>query len=393
VDTPQADVGYCIFFPMHIGIDARALLGPLTGIGRYTLELAKNLAQLENSKITFYTPSAVLPEVAEYLEVGISRSSSSYNRLSKMVWSQTLLPYWASRDQLDLFWGPTHRLPHFLPKSITRVVTIHDLVWNYAPQTMRPLSLFIEKRLMPEAIGLADLVIADSRSTASGIAEVFPQFYNKVRVVHLGIFSPTRQSDASLLSELGIEKPYFLFIGTLEPRKNLERLLIAFSLIPKLYREKFILVIGGGQGWGGVNIEKLVFKYGIHDSVKLLGYVAEDKLAGLYANAQFLAMPSLYEGFGLPLVEAMQYGTPLLTSNFGSMAEVTGDAGLLVDPLSPESISKAIVSLLSDTELIKLLRFNALRQAKNFSWKKCAAETMTVFEEALAIRDFRISQR
>jgi glycosyltransferase involved in cell wall biosynthesis len=378
---------------MRIGIDARALLGPLTGIGRYTFELAKSLSQLENARIILYTPGPILHEVAENFKVCTLKSASSHNRLSKMVWSQTLLPYWASRDRLNLFWGPTHRLPRFLPKCITRVVTIHDLVWNYAPQTMRPLSLFMERKLMPEAIGLADLVIADSRSTASGIVNVFPQFSNKVRVVHLGISSQLRKSDVSLLCDFGLEKPYFLFVGTLEPRKNLERLLIAFSLMPKLYKDKFNLVIAGGQGWGGVDIEKLVFKYEIQDSVKWLGYVAEQQLAELYANAQFLAMPSLYEGFGLPLVEAMQYGTPVLTSDSGSMAEVTGDAGLLVDPLSPESISKAILLLLSDDKLIKSLRFNALRRAKKFSWEKCADETMMVFKEAIAIRDFRISRR
>lgn len=378
---------------MRIGIDARALIGPITGIGRYTFEISKRLAMYENTNIALYTPDAVLHEVAEGFKLGILKSASNHNRFTKMIWSQTQLPYWAANDQLDLFWGPTHRLPRFLPKTITRVVTIHDLVWNYAPQTMRPLSLFMERRLMPEAIAAADLIIADSQSTATGITDVFPACSNKVRVVNLGIFSPPRQSNITSLSELGLEKPYFLFVGTLEPRKNLERLLIAFSLIPKLYRDNFNLVISGGRGWGGVNIERLVFKYGLQDSVKLLGYIADQKLAELYANAHFLAMPSLYEGFGLPLVEAMQYGTPVLTSDSGAMAEVTGDAGLLVDPLSPESISRGMVLLFSDTELIKSLRLNALRQGKKFSWKKCATETMAVFEEAIEIRDFRISRR
>lgn len=378
---------------MRIGIDARALTSPLTGIGRYTLELSKRLIHVENVKLTLYSSSSIMPHVEEKFKACILRHASNHNRLSKMVWSQTQLPYWASKDQLDLFWGPTHRLPRFLPKSIARVVTIHDLVWNYAPQTMRPLSLFMERRLMPEAIGLADLVLADSQSTASGIADIFPQFSSKVRVVHLGVSMLTNQANSLVLAELGIEKPYFLFVGTLEPRKNLERLLIAFSLIPKVYRDKFTLVIAGGKGWGGVNIGGLVFKYGIQDSVKLLGYVTDQQLTGLYANAQFLAMPSLYEGFGLPLVEAMQYGTPVLTSDSGSMAEVTGDAGLLVDPLSLESISKAIVLLLSDAELIKSLRLKALLQANKFTWRKCAIETMSVFEEAMAIRNIRISRR
>ena len=377
---------------MHIGVDARLLLGSLTGIGRYTSELSKRLTQYPDTNFSFYTPSCPPIEVTKNLKPGIIKSSNSHNRLSKMVWSQTELPYWASRDQVDLFWGPTHRLPRFLPKSIARVVTIHDLVWRYAPKTMRPPSLWMEKILMPQAINSADLIIANSQSTAAGIAEVFPQHAQKVRVVHLGVTTLPSPSNASALSTLEITKPYFLFVGTLEPRKNLDRLLSAFALVPQLYRDKFTLAIAGGKGWGGIDVEKLVFKSGLQDSVKLLGYVTEQQLAVLYANAQFLAMPSIYEGFGLPLVEAMQFGTPVLTSDVGSMAEIAGDAGVLVDPLSIESISKAIVSLLGDEDLKQSLRVNALRQVQKFSWEKCAIETMAVFEEAIAIRDFRISR-
>ena len=377
---------------MHIGVDARLLPGSLTGIGRYTFELSKKLTQIPKTKLSFYTPVPVAIKIAQSLKPGIFQSASSQNRLSKMMWSQTKLPYWASRDQVDLFWGPTHRLPRYLPKSIARVVTIHELVWNYAPQTMRPLSLWMEKILMPQAIDSADLVIADSQSTAAGIAEVFPQHAQKVRVVHLGVTTLPSPSNASALSTLEITKPYFLFVGTLEPRKNLDRLLSAFALVPQLYRDKFTLAIAGGKGWGGIDVEKLISKNGLQDSVKLLGYVTEQQLAVLYANAQFLAMPSIYEGFGLPLVEAMQFGTPVLTSDVGSMAEIAGDAGVLVDPLSIESIAKAIVSLLGDEDLKQSLRANALRQVQKFSWEKCAIETMAVFEEAIAIRDFRISR-
>jgi glycosyltransferase involved in cell wall biosynthesis len=277
-----------------------------------------------------------------------------------------------------------------LPNSIARVVTIHDLVWKYEPHTMRPLSLLIEKILMPEAIRSADLILADSQSTGAGIAEVFPEFFHKVRVVHLGAIAPPLVSENAIAVD--IFKPYFLFVGTLEPRKNLERLLNAFALVPQFFRDKFSLVIAGGAGWGGVNLEKLVAKNGLQDSVKLLGYVSDQQLAWLYSHAQFLAMPSLYEGFGLPLVEAMQFSLPILTSNIGSMAEIVGNAALLVDPLSTESISHGIIRLLSDQDLISMLRLNSIHRSKEFSWSKCADETITVFEEAMAIRDSRIAR-
>jgi glycosyltransferase involved in cell wall biosynthesis len=379
---------------MRIGVDARLLSGPLTGIGRYTFELSKKLTQIPGVNFSFYTPDPIRDEVEKSLKPCIFKSDSCHDHLSKMIWSQTKLPYWASRDQVDLFWGATHRLPRFLPKSIASVVTIHDLVWKYVPQTMRPLSLFMEKRLMPEAIGMADLVMADSQSTASGIAEVFPQFFHKVRIVHLGVsMFPNLHDPAALLLQLNVTKPYFLFVGTIEPRKNLEKLLGAFALLPSFYRDQFSLLIAGGKGWGGVELEKLIRESDLKNSVKLLEYVTDQQLGVLYSNARFLAMPSLYEGFGLPLLEAMQYGTPVLTSHKGSMAEVVGDGGLLIDPYSVESISAGIQRMLIDDQLIKTLGNNAFRRAQDFSWDKCAAEAMAVFEEAIALRDIRVAYK
>jgi glycosyltransferase involved in cell wall biosynthesis len=290
---------------MRIGVDGRLLLGQITGIGRYTFELSKKLIQIPNSQFSFYTPASVENEVEQGLRPSILKSASCHGRFSKMLWSQTKLLCWAAKSNIDLFWGPTHRLPIFLPKSIARVVTIHDLVWKFAPQTMRPLNLFVEKRLMPEAIRLADLVMADSQSTASGIAEVFPEYAHKVRVVHLGVVKSDVTSKSASLLPINIAKPYFLFVGTIEPRKNLERLLSAFALIPNALRDHFSFVIAGGKGWGGINLQELIQLKGLEDSVKVLGYVTDSELSVLYSNARFLAMPSIYEGFGLPLLEAM----------------------------------------------------------------------------------------
>jgi glycosyltransferase involved in cell wall biosynthesis len=377
---------------MRIGVDGRLLLGQITGIGRYTFELSKKLIQIPNSQFSFYTPASVENEVEQGLRPSILKSASCHGRFSKMLWSQTKLLCWAAKSNIDLFWGPTHRLPIFLPKSIARVVTIHDLVWKFAPQTMRPLNLFVEKRLMPEAIRLADLVMADSQSTASGIAEVFPEYAHKVRVVHLGVVKSDVTSKSASLLPINIAKPYFLFVGTIEPRKNLERLLSAFALIPNALRDHFSFVIAGGKGWGGINLQELIQLKGLEDSVKVLGYVTDSELSVLYSNARFLAMPSIYEGFGLPLLEAMQYGTPVLTSHKGSMVEVAADGGVYIDPYSVESISVGIQQMLGDDELIKALGIEALRRSQDFSWEKCAADTMAVFEEAMTLRDIRMSR-
>jgi len=377
---------------MHIGVDARLLSGPMTGIGRYTFELSKALLHHSSVGLSLYTPSPVNLATKHELQLGGFRSGFAGNRLLRMLWSQTTLPYWASQDRIDLFWGATHRLPRYLPPSIARVVTIHDLVWKYAPQTMRPLSLFVEKQLMPEAMQLADLIMADSQGTADGIAQTFPQYMHKVRVVHLGATAPIPVSDRSSLAPLGIDRPYFLFVGTLEPRKNLERLIEAYASLPASLRDQVELVIAGGKGWGGVDLKAVLQKNRLQQSVKLVGYVNEQQLAALYANARFLAMPSIYEGFGLPVVEAMQYGTPALVSHTGCLAEITGDAGVLVDPLSIESIAHGLEQLMQEDDLLAALKANALDRSEHYTWNRCATESLAVFKEAMALRDLRMAK-
>jgi glycosyltransferase involved in cell wall biosynthesis len=160
-----------------------------------------------------------------------------------------------------------------------------------------------------------------------------------------------------------------------------------------LQRDQLSFVVAGGKGWGDLDLLALLKKNGLVESVKLLGYVDEQQLALLYANARFLAMPSIYEGFGLPLVEAMQYGTPVLTSDKGCLAEIAGDAGLLVDPLSIQSISHGIGRLILDHGLLELLKLNAKHRGRQFTWQRCAEETLAVFKEALILRDARLLKR
>jgi glycosyltransferase involved in cell wall biosynthesis len=182
---------------------------------------------------------------------------------------------------------------------------------------------------------------------------------------------------------LGIDQNYLLFVGTLEPRKNLLRLLTSYSRLPVSIKNKAILVIAGGKGWGGVDIKKTVRKLDLERHVRLVGYVDDTMLAALYKNALFLAMPSIYEGFGLPITEAMAHGTPVLTSNNSSMPEVAGEAGLLVDPLSVDSIQKGLIELLSNAKLRNRLASRAKDSAKRFDWDVSAAKLVDVFKKAV----------
>jgi glycosyltransferase involved in cell wall biosynthesis len=369
---------------MKIGIDARLLSEPVTGIGRYTVDLTRQLIKLRG-EFCLYTPGPAV--VGQWLQGNTSiRSAEFSSRITKMIWSQSYLPYWAAKDRVDVFWGATHRLPRYLPASIARVVTIHDLVWKQAGETMRPLSRWIEKRLMPEAIYSADRIIADSFNTAQEIKEEYPEAGDRVRVVQLGLPELPAPLGFQSLVELGIDREYFLFVGTLEPRKNLHRLLKAYAQIDAGIRNNTLLVIAGGKGWGNVDIDLLIKKIGLATQVTLVGYVDDVQLATLYAHARFLVMPSLYEGFGLPLIEAMSFGVPVLTSNCSAMPEVAGDAGVLVDPLDENSIAKGLLSLLDNETYRDQLATKAKPNAAQFSWQKAARETWSVFEEAVAER-------
>lgn len=303
-----------------------------------------------------------------------------------MIWAQSVLPWWAAQDNTELFWAPVPRLPRYLPERIARVVTIHDLVWKHAGQTMRPLSRWLNANLMPEAVRLADRVIAISEHTACDLLAEFPEAEAKVRVVSLGVSALSQPTPPEALHALGIEGPFFLFVGTLEPRKNLRRLLEAYASLPDSVRNGVQMVIAGGKGWGGVDVSAIAAQLNIGDRVRIVGYASDALLSALYAGALFLAMPSLYEGFGLPLVEAMAMGTPVLTSNCSSMPEVAGDAGLLVDPFDIRSISNGLLAMIMDHPLRRRLSEQAQATAARYSWGRAAEATLRIFDEAVQAR-------
>lgn len=368
----------------RIGVDASLLSEQVTGIGRYTHEILSRLVS-NGHEWFLYSHRPLVVGDWQFDNVHL-RTGNIPKRFLRMLWVQCVMPFQARRDRLDLFWSPAHRLPSLLPARIARVVTIHDLVWKHAAETMRPASRWLDATLMPEAVRLADRVITVSAHTAKDLLKEMPNAQGKVHPIPLGVSSLAPASSRESLTSLGLNEPYFLFVGTLEPRKNLARLLEAFSRLPDSLRNSAVLAIAGGKGWGGVDVATVAEKYGVQDRMRVLGYVSEGQLATLYTHALFLAMPSLYEGFGLPLLEAMSRGTPVLTSNCASMPEVAGDAGILVAPLDVESILQGLSEFLGNGVQRTLLASRAVANAKHFSWVLAAEETLQVFEEAITTR-------
>jgi glycosyltransferase involved in cell wall biosynthesis len=368
----------------RIGVDARHLSEKITGIGRYTLEILSRLT-LTGHEWFLYSHKPII--IGDWKMDNVHLCTDNFpGRMLRMLWAQSVMPYRASQDNVDLFWSPAHRLPTLLPSRIARVVTIHDLVWKHAGETMRPLSCWLDSTLMPEAVRLADRVIAVSAHTAKDLLKEMPFAQGKVRSIPLGVSLLAPVTSRESLVSLGLEEPYFLFVGTLEPRKNLARLMEAFSRLPDSLKLRAVLAIAGGAGWGSVDVAKLAEKFGVQDRVRVLGYVSEEQLAALYTHALFLAMPSLYEGFGLPLIEAMSRGTPILTSNCASMPEVAGDAGILVDPHDVSAITQGLSEFLGNDVKRSALASRARANVDRFSWDRSADETLLVFEEAISAR-------
>jgi glycosyltransferase involved in cell wall biosynthesis len=233
----------------------------------------------------------------------------------------------------------------------------------------------------------ASKIIAISENTKKDIIDYFGIDEEKIRVIYLGVdrqFSPQPDMDeVGVLSKYNLPSGYILSVGTLEPRKNLIRLINAYKMVASSGEPVPKLVIVGGQGWGDEELGKVVRESGLIDLVILTGYVPDEDLPALYRNTTVFVYPSLYEGFGLPPLEAMACGTPVITSNVSSLPEVVGDAAILIDPYNTTEIAQAIASVLKDKELRERLRMNGLARSNLFSWDKTARETLKLYQEVI----------
>ncbi|WP_299593123.1 glycosyltransferase family 1 protein [uncultured Microbulbifer sp.] len=359
-----------------IAVDARPLADPTTGIGRYTWAVLKRLIRSEHNWY-LYSHKPLLHDFGLSQNVVIRSGNIRPNALGS-IFAQAVFPVWCRRDRVDLFWTPRHHLPMFIGASTARLVTIHDLVWKMYPYTMPRLGRYLERALMPQSLKKADAVVAVSDSTADELVESFPMYANKLRTIYEAPFIEASSSRVVLGG-------YFLFVGTIEPRKNLLRLLDAYNVYQSNVNNPLPLRICGGAGWGVPGLEGLIQCKGLSDYVQVLGYVDDEKLVELYSNARAVLLPSLYEGFGLPIVEAFGQGTPVITSNRGAMREIGGDAALLVDPESVDQIAASLNELTVNIPLVERLQGLATKRAGLFCWDRAAEQTLELMESLISI--------
>ena len=370
---------------MLIGIDAsRAATRERTGTENYSLNLIRHLLALESGHCycLYFNrpPTAELFPMTADLELRVM----PFPRL----WTHLRLSWEMARQPPNSLFVPAHVLPLVHPKS--SVVTVHDLGYLYYPAAHRPLDRFYLDLSTCYNARAASRVIAVSRATKGDLVQHYGIEPDKITVVYSGCDETMEpvEDEATIegvKARYGIQGDYILYVGTLQPRKNLGRLLEAYATVRKQAKrgETPCLVIAGRKGWLYDQIFQRVEGLGLKTGVIFPGYVPQDDLPALLSGARLFAFPSLYEGFGLPVLEAMACGTPVLCSNVSSLPEVAGNAALLVDPLDVENMAEAMNRLLQDEELRAQLVERGLRQVRQFSWDRCARETLAVLEDTL----------
>lgn len=301
------------------------------------------------------------------------------------LWTHLRLSWEMTRRPPDLLFVPAHVLPPIHPRR--SIVTVHDLGYRYFPQTHRPLDrLYLDLSTRWNARAAAR-ILADSEATKADLIREYGTPAEKIAVVYPGRDENLRRIEdsaaiAAVKAKYNIAGEYILYIGTLHPRKNLARLIDAFATVnAQCTMHNAQLIIAGRKGWLYDEIFARARALGLTDSVIFTGYVPDADLPALLSGARLFAFPSLYEGFGFPVLEAMICGVPVVCSNTSSLPEVAGDAALLVDPLDTAALAAAMARLLTDESLRAALTARGYEQAQRFSWEKAARQVLDIIEE------------
>ncbi|MCL4382521.1 MAG: glycosyltransferase family 4 protein [Patescibacteria group bacterium] len=369
-----------------IGVDGNeANFKTRVGVGRYAFELLKQFDRYQESSINYQVylknkPSIDLPNETErwkYKIVG-----------PKKLWTQLGLPLallknkLSEKEKIDVFFTPTHYAPRFCP--FPRVVSVMDLSFLKYPEMFKKSDLYQLKNWTAYSVKKARKVLTISQASKRDIIKYYQIAEDKVVVTYPGLTQVTSikyqvLSMEEIKKKYGIENDYILSVGTLQPRKNFVKLIEAFS---SLNPNPYTLVIVGKPGWLYREIYEAPRKFGVERKVKFLDYVPDEDLPALYQKAKCFVLVSLYEGFGLPVLEALNYGCPVVTSNTSSLPEVVGEAGILVDPNDSQDIIQGLEKVLtieSDERMVLIEKGKI--QASKFSWEKCAKETLNVLKQ------------
>lgn len=362
---------------MKIAIDIRSAGGEKAGKGWYTFHLVQALLKLDSKN-----------EYILYARDGIPGFSQFKNTRIKLFSTKNALwHYQVARDiqkeKADIFFSTSsYIIPSILPSTIKTILTVHDLVAFLFPSNHNKKATIIEKLLFRRALRRAAYVCAISENTRNDILQRFHYEPTQIDVVYCGAsdeFKPVpKENLQDFIIKTNLPENFFLAVGTLEPRKNYLNLIKAFKEVSDRYPD-YHLVIVGKEGWDFEKIHAAIKENYLNKKIHLLGYLSNKSLVNLYSLAKAFVFPSFYEGFGIPPLEAMQSGCPVISSHTSSLPEVVGDAALLVNPESPNQIAEAMLKIIKDPELATHLREKGFKQAEKFSWDNSAKKLLKIF--------------
>jgi len=377
---------------IRVGVNATALLSPRTGIGKYVFLLGKEfLASGEISPRFFYANhwsdelrQDPLPNIASIKSV-IKKIVPHPYVVSRLA-TQAFFGAGLRKDPVDLYHDPNYLAYRFRGPT---VITVHDLSWIRHPDTHPKDRLKVMDRYFPSSLERSSAIITDCKFVKEELVEVFGVSPGKVHSVPLGVsslFRPVASHECQeTLAEHGLEYGhYFLSVGTLEPRKNIPTLIDAFSKLPQEVQKGYPLVLVGMRGWLTSSIEAKMRPLVEKGLVKALGFVADAQMPMLYSGAAAFIFPSLYEGFGLPPLEAMACGAPVIVSNSSSIPEVVGDAGVSLDPMDVDGIAEAMCRMVDDYAWRMECSVKGVQRASSFSWQRTGSETIAVYRHVLS---------
>lgn len=375
---------------MRTGLDGFPLSFPKTGVGHYTLELARALAAASpQHEFQFISPLPFAAAIAAELETvpNLTAVNPQTNSITRRWWGVGL-PRYLKRHPVDIFHGTNYEVPLWNRKRT--VLTVHDLSIFTHRQTHEPTIARRARRRLPIMVRSAAAIITPTQAVKRELSERFKIDPDRITVTPEAPrtnFHPLAAAEAeSVRKRLDVEDEFILAVGTIEPRKNLLTLARAFNQILKTTNQRPQLVIAGGEGWLSEDLHRFLREAEFGDRLRMTGYLDDEDLRALYSSCKVFVYPSLCEGFGLPPLEAMACGAPVIAGRIPALVETLGNQARLVDPLDEFELATAIVELLNDERARQDYSSAGLNHAAKFSWTETARRTLQVYERVLRSR-------
>ena len=367
---------------IEVALELQPCCGQRSGIGTYTYELARHM--VNNEALTFN---------GNLFNFLMRNDTSCLNGINYNIYYNKYMPYGVYCRLWDIFplrydalfphkTDITHFFNYITPPGIKGkiITTIYDLVYLRHPETMDKGNLKRLKKGLDKSIRRSDAIVTDSYYVKDELVREFELDREKVHVIYPSASVPLTNLPLSYLSEKwNIRAPYILFLGNIEPRKNLVRLISAYSKVRAELPVKFQLVLAGGKGWRSDAIYTASEKSCFSEDIIFTGYVSANEKNALYDNAELFVLPSIYEGFGIPVLEAMKCAVPVVCSNTSSLPEIAGDCALFADPFSEADLADKMIKILTDKESARRIAQSGQVRAESFSWEKSAERLMKLY--------------